>query len=58
MMNQEMTKKEMESKLNEKEIKEFETLIRLGDSEKLAFETVIKYRSKAKSSAYYEAYCL
>ena len=45
--------------LTEKENNEVNTLIRLGDSEELAVQTVINNRSRnTDNSVYFQAYCI
>lgn len=54
-----MTKIIEQANLTEQELNEVKILIRLGDSEELAVNTVINNRSrKNNDSAYYAAYCL
>ena len=40
-------------KLSQKELLDFKCLVRLGDSEKLAFDTVISLRNRDYSHSFY-----
>lgn len=42
------------SLLNQKELLDFNSLVRLGDSEKLAFDTVIELRKRDYSYSFYK----
>lgn len=47
------TVKQMKSELTNKEVKSFETLVRLGDSFQLAFETVLNERNEDDAMEFY-----
>jgi hypothetical protein len=44
---------QIKSELTNKEVKSFETLVRLGDSIQLAYETVLNERTKEDSTEFY-----
>jgi hypothetical protein len=44
---------EMKQTLTQEEVKEFECLVRLGDSLELAYETVLNERLKEESKEFY-----
>ena len=47
------TVEQMKSELTNKEVKSFETLVRLGDSVQLAYETVLNERNEDDAMEFY-----